>query len=104
MSNENMPELSNEPKIYNYISCIFENRFYPFDDPRILENTEFRNSIYGGSTKYTYKTDLDLKAGQVITIDTSHGPSRVLVVNPSLLREEITFPFEKIKELPVSKS
>ncbi|MBQ2639206.1 MAG: hypothetical protein IJF92_00365 [Bacilli bacterium] len=100
-NNENESELNEEPKIYNYISVIFENKWYPFDDPRILENADFRVEIYGNATKYTYKTDRFLKEGEVLKIKTKSGVSRVLVIKPSLSVEELTFPKDKVKELPL---
>lgn len=100
-NHENESELNNNSKIYNYISVIFENRYYPFDDDRILNDASFRNEIYGNATKYTYKTDKIFAMGQVLTIESLSGNCRVLVVNPSLLKENINFPIDKVKELPL---
>lgn len=99
--NQNESEVNQEPKIWNYISVIFENKWYPFDDNKIVSDAKFRKEVYGDATKYTYKTDKFLREGQILTIESNSGVTRVLVVNPSLLKESINFPIEKIKELPI---
>ena len=86
---------------YYYITVIFENRFYPFDNKMILENEDFRNSIYGNSTKYTYKTNRELRPGQVISIRTGDRVSKVLVIQPYVSEDEINFPLDKIKPLDI---
>lgn len=89
-------------KEWRYISVIFENYHYPFNDSRIVEDSKFRNEIYGNATQYTYKTQELYRVGQILTIDQKqNGYSRVLVVNPSVLKESITYDLKKIKELPV---
>lgn len=99
---ENELEEKNEIKIWNYISVIFENDYYPFNDHRILENKDFRQQIYGDATQYTYKTDKILKEGQVLTIKTPRNMThRVLVVNPYLMTEEIKYPVDKIKPIEI---
>ncbi len=100
-SHENETELNEEPKIYNYINVVFENMYYPFSDSRIQNDPDFRRQIYGNARQYVYKTDKFLNRGQIISIKGNTGPAKVLVVNPSLLKEDINFPVDKIKELPI---
>lgn len=100
-NHENETELNQEPKIYNYINVIFENMYYPFSDSRIQNDPDFRRQIYGNARQYVYRTDKFLNREQIISIKGNTGPAKVLVVNPSLLKEDINFPVDKIKELPI---
>ena len=99
---QNEQELTEEVKIWNYISVIFENIWYPFDNKRIVKDVNFRKQIYGNATQYTYKTNKNLQEGQILTIRTVDDRiSRVLVVNPYLMTEEIKYPVDKIKPIEI---
>lgn len=102
MNNEDASRSKENNKKWNYIGVIFENKTYPFDSKKIVEDSSFRNSIYGNSTCYTYKTKNDFNVGQVLEINQNRQEtSRVLVVKNKILEESLTFPIEKIKELPL---
>lgn len=102
MKHENNSGDNKNNEQWNYISVIFENYHYPFNDSRIIEDKEFRNEIYSNATQYTYKTKNMYRAGQILTIDQKQqGYSRVLVINPIVLKENINYDLHKIKELPV---
>ena len=103
-NNQNESESIEEVKIWNYISVIFENYQYKFSDPQIQQNAKLRALIYGNATQYTYKTDRDVKEGQILTIRTpGDRTARVLVVNPCMLKEEIKYPIDKIKPIQIIK-
>lgn len=72
----------------HYVGLIFESK---------SESTEekpfFRGRIY------TYKTDMDLKEGQVLTIETNYGHSKVCCVKPLIKEEDINFDKDLIKEV-----
>ncbi len=90
---------------FKYISVIFENTYYPFNHPKIQKSKRFRNDVYGKSTQYTYKIKegqvQNLAEGRIIPIIINHKVSRVLVTKTNLNESDISFPIDKIKELPV---
>ena len=104
---QNDTELNKNNNQWNYISVIFENTYYPFDCNRILEDSSFRNEVYGRALKYTYKVKdgeiNNLVEGRVLSINNRDKVSRVLVTNIGLKESDITFPIDKIKELPLYK-
>lgn len=104
---QNDSELNKNNEQWNYISVIFENTYYPFDCPRILEDSSFRKEVYGRAMKYTYKVQNqeipNLVEGRVLSINNRDKVSRILVTNIGLKESDITFPIDKIKELPLYK-
>ncbi len=104
---QNDSELNKNNEQWNYISVIFENVHYPFDYPKVLNDSSFRNEIYGRAIKYTYKVKdgkiPNLVEGRILSINNRDRISRVLVTNIGLKESDITFPIDKIKELPLYK-
>ncbi len=73
--NENIEE----PK-YHYVGVMFESKYGSSkDDPK----------FYG--KVYEYKTLQDLKEGQVITIDTRWGKSRVCIIKEDIPENELEY-------------
>ena len=66
-----------------------------------------RKEVYGRAMKYTYKVQNqeipNLVEGRVLSINNRDKVSRILVTNIGLKESDITFPIDKIKELPLYK-
>lgn len=80
---------------FKYVSIMFEDKFNSTP-----ENPQF----YGKD--YLYKTKKDLKEGQIISLDTDYGHSKVVVYRANIdkeqaLREanEIGYELEDLKEI-----
>lgn len=102
MSNEDASRSNENNNEWNYIGVVFENKMWPFDNKKIIEDAKFRNEIYGNAMCYTYKTKRSFMLGQVLKINQNKNEiSRVLVVKNKILKEDLNFPIEKVKELPL---
>lgn len=72
----------------HYVGLMFEDKVSSTE-----EKPFFRGRIY------TYKTNMDLKEGQVLTIETNYGHSKVCCVKPLIKEEELNFDKDLIKEI-----
>lgn len=64
----------------HYIGVMFESKY-----GSTLDNPKFYGKVY------EYKTKKDLKEGQVITIDTKYGKSRVCVIQEFIREQDLNF-------------
>lgn len=69
-----MSEQSN----YHYVGLMFESKYNS-----TKENPKFYGRVYN------YKTNQALKEGQVVTITTNYGQSRVCIVRDNVPEEEV---------------
>ena len=67
-------------KDYHYVGVMFESRY-----DSTTENPKFYGKVY------EYKTQQDLKEGQVITIDTRWGKSRVCIIKENIPENELEY-------------
>ena len=77
-----------EPE-YHYVGVMFESKY-----DSSINNPKFYGRVY------EYKTKRDLKEGQVISFQTQYGVSRVCVVKPNILKEDLEYKeYDKIVEI-----
>ena len=83
-------EFNGEPETSgkHYVGVMFESKY-----GSTKENPKFYGKVY------TYATEKDLKEGQVITIDTNWGQSRVCVIKENIDPDTIDFDINLIKEI-----
>jgi hypothetical protein len=81
--------MDNEKDNLHYVGIMFESKY-----DSTPENPKFYGKVY------EYKTRKDLKEGQVITIDTNYGKSRVVVMSENIPEDKLEFDnIELIKEI-----
>lgn len=85
-SNEGVNQELND---LHYIGVMFEDRY----------NSSVTNPKFYGRV-YEYKTRKPLREGEVITIETNYGMSRVCVVKENIKKEDLEyFDVDNIKEI-----
>ena len=73
----------------HYVGVMFEDKYNSS-----LENPKFYGKVY------EYKTYKPLKEGEIITINTDYGSSRVCIVKDNILENDLQFKdINRIKEI-----
>ena len=80
-----MSEIDNDT---HYVGVMFEDRYNSTP-----ENPKFYGRVY------TYKTNKDLKEGQIINIESNYGNAKVCVIKENIDPATIDFDINLIKEI-----